>query len=185
MHPAMPVEVVRSDIEQHGDVEDGTRHQRELIGGELKHIDAARPERRQPERRRPEIAADRMRQPQPAERMPDQGRRRRFAVGAGDPDESAIRHGFDEQGDVRFRPDTRGIRPDRKRMRPRVEMGDAGAPDQPIQAGRIESLHIAEVPARLLPVVPEVEMRAGRRQGRRRGPAGPSEPHDGYLGAAI
>jgi len=43
----MTVEMVRRDVQQHGDVADRRRRDVELVGGELDYIDAVRPERRE------------------------------------------------------------------------------------------------------------------------------------------
>ena len=126
-----------------------------------------------------------MRDAERAERMADQRRYGRFAVCAGDRDEAAIGQGFGEQRDVRNRRDVGGVGADRQGVRARVKMRNAGAPDKPVEAGRLESRRIPELPAQVFSVVPHMEMCAGRREGRRRRPSGAAETHDADFCAAI
>src|SRR6266851_8515666 len=58
LHPAVPLEMVRGDVEQHRDVEGEAADQLQLKRAGFEHVGALAAERRQRERRRAEIAAD-------------------------------------------------------------------------------------------------------------------------------
>ena len=92
--------MVGRDVEPDRDIGAEAIEQLELVGRELQHIEAARPERREIERAAADIAADLAAPPGLDEDMADQGRRRRFAVGAGDADETRLGLGAGQQLDV-------------------------------------------------------------------------------------
>ena len=56
-HPAMAVEMVGRDVEQHGDPAGERGRQLELVGRKLEHVAAVMAERRQAERGLADIAA--------------------------------------------------------------------------------------------------------------------------------
>ena len=99
-HPAMPVEMVWRDVEQHGDIEGERVDQLELKRAGFEDIGAVAAERRQRQSRRAEIAADLHLPPCGGQNVADQRRRRRFAVGAGDPDIACIGPRPAEQLDI-------------------------------------------------------------------------------------
>ena len=88
---AMPVEMVRSDVDQKANA--GVKRGREvdLIGRTFDDMGAARRRRRQIENRHADVAAHRDFAPGLFQHMGDERRGRRFAVGAGDGDERRVR----------------------------------------------------------------------------------------------
>ena len=100
-HRAMAVEMVRRDVGEDADVGLQPRHQVDLEGGKLQHIDAALRRLAQQEHRLADVAAHIDVEPRLRQHMADQRRRRRLAVGAGDGDDAR----------------TRGLRPRARRSR--------------------------------------------------------------------
>ena len=84
LHRAMTVDMVRRQIGEHRDIRHQPRRQIDLVGRNFQHIDRARIGARQFEHGLADIAADLRIVAAGIENVTDQGRRRRFAVGAGD-----------------------------------------------------------------------------------------------------
>ncbi len=80
---AVPIEMVRRDIEQDADRRVEARREIDLIGRALDHVGAARGRRIEREDRNPDVAAALRFDAACAEHVGDERRRRRFAVGPG------------------------------------------------------------------------------------------------------
>ena len=100
-HGSVTVEMVRSDIQEHADVEGRLDGQIELVGGEFEDEGPVAWHRREIEGGGPQIAAD----PNVAgagrtQQMTDERRRRRLAVGAGDADVAGLRQRAPQELDI-------------------------------------------------------------------------------------
>ena len=82
-HVAMPVQVVRADVQQRRRIEAQGLQPLQHVGRHLKHIHAVVAEQRQGQRRRTQVAARRIRPACNRQDMRQQRRRRALAVGAG------------------------------------------------------------------------------------------------------
>ena len=147
---AMPVEMVRGDVDQKSDA--GAKRGREvdLIGRTFNDMGAARRRRRQVENRHADIAAHRDFAPGLFQHMGDERRGRRFAVGAGDGDERRVRRSraalAHEEFDVA---DDRNPRRVRKVDRPmRLRMGQRHAGREHKHLGSRASRRERDRPAR-------------------------------------
>ena len=148
VHVAVPVEMVGGDVEQHRDIEGERLDQVELKRTRLQNINPVRAERRQRQRRRAEIAADFDPLSGLAENVADQRRRRRFAVGAGNPDITRRRLRASEQFDIADDLDPGLAGTHHCRMRLGKGQRDAGRQHQrgnapPVHACRIDQVHLA------------------------------------------
>ena len=109
-HGSVAVEVVRRDVQEHGDVEGRLDGQIELVGGKLQDEGAVARHRREVEGGGSQIAADAdAAGPGRAQQVADERRRRRLAVGAGDADVARLRQRAPEQLDVADHLDAGGL----------------------------------------------------------------------------
>ncbi len=129
--------MIRRDVEQATGIEAGVMEQFELIGGEFKHEAIVRTGRIKAQGRIAEIAARLGFDPGMGEDMGGQGRRGRFAVGAGDRDAGHVGKGGAEQFDIADDRFARTAGLFSRRMRGREGGRDAGAYDQHIGFGPV------------------------------------------------
>ena len=174
--------MVGGDVEQHGDIEGERLDQVELERTRLQHIDPVGAERRQRQRRRAEIAADLDPPAGLRENVADQRRRRRFAVGAGDPDIARLGLRPPQQVDVADDLDAGLAGATHRRMRLGEGQRDAGRQHQrrdaaPVDARRIDAAsHLGGGRlARLGAVVPGQHLGAAFRERAHRGTPGARE----------
>ena len=184
VHPAMPVEMVRGDVEQHRDVEGERVDQLELERAQLRAHRCRRcraaPATAPAVPRLPPIST---RRPALAEDVADQRRRRRFAVGAGDADIARLglcpAEQLDVADDLRSRPRGRAGPPDAARDSCAGCLATGPARRCPRQSacGEVAERDLAgDRVARRGIVVPGEDLGAagGERAGRRRGPSAPA-----------
>ncbi len=98
--PAMAVEVIRADVQQHRHVAMEGEGGLELIGRQLEHIESLLVQPLQGQGRRADIAADRRRAAGLVQDVADQGGRGRLAVGAGDAENLGFGLGAGQKLDV-------------------------------------------------------------------------------------
>ena len=195
---AMPVEMVRSDVDQKANA--GVKRGREvdLIGRTFNDMGAARRRRRQVENRHADVAAHRDFAPGLFQHMGDERRGRRFAVGAGDGDERRVRRSRAALAHKEFDvPNNRNPRSVRKVDRPmglRMGQRHAGREHKHLKAAPIGASEIDQRDAggfRALPrgrvVIPRSHFRApcDKRPRRRQPRAAEAEEGDALPAQAL
>jgi hypothetical protein len=157
-----------------------------LFRGHLQHIDAVLVQGIEAEHRGAEIAADRNLPAGAGQDMGDQGRGRRFAVGAGDADIGGLRSGAEEQFDIADDRQTGRLAARRDRVRVREAVRDARRQHQRFDPGQIGRVEIGQVNAGAcgggasgLSVVPGQNLGPAGQQGLSGREPGFAEPHDG------
>ena len=146
LHGAMAVKMVRRQIRQYADVWMQPRHQVDLEGGQLQHIDAVLHRLAQQEHRGANVAANVGVKAGGAQHMPGQGGRRRLAIGAGDGDDLCTSQSCLTREDFGIADNLDSGMAGLQHRPVRFGMGErhAGAQHQGIGGGKIESMEIAD-----------------------------------------
>ena len=189
LHIAMPVEMVRGDIEQAGNRKHGVTGQVELIRGQLEHHRIARFGQVEIEHRHTDIAADLYVLSSLGllvQDMTDQGGCGGFAVGTGDAHMACRRLGAVQKLNIADHLGIRGLCLHYHRMRRRVGQRNAGGEDQALYLGKIGFEQIADIGTECLClgppvgiVIPGNNIAAAAFQRPDGGEAGTRKPHHG------
>ena len=186
-HAAMPVQMVRGDIDEQRHVAGQRGDQLQLIGRQFQHIIAVIAQRLEFDGRAADIAADFQLASGLAQDMAQKRGGRGFAVGAGDGDITRVGAGANQKFDVAD--DLRAAFPRRCRrnMRGRVGVRNAGAQHQRLDSAPVFALGqvrqrqsgLARRLAARFAVVPGAQLRPARGKRARRRQAGTGKAHDG------
>jgi len=167
--------MVGRQIQEHGNVEHGRRHQLELVARQFEHKRAVFAQRLEREHGRADIAADLHGALGRLQHMADQRRRRRFAVRARDADIGGLALRAHEQFDVADEFEFGRLRACCDRMRGRMRVRNAGRNHEARELGEIGrgeidegDVECARFRTAVFAVVPRPDFGSRSHQGTRR-----------------